>query len=222
MEEEDILDECLKIEEYDLEKELSDAIVETLKRIKKNDKYIQRPRWSWRVCIQRDVKEFIEKIISYSIVKKPQLEYAYKYLLLDNVWSEEEREIFKKEMSEYKQKENYQSIQVDSSQINIPYLAGITDAEGCLTLPESSCANFNITQNNCPNLLFAIQKYLGCGNLKGKKEFYICNFKDILTVGRKLIPFLIQKGIQMQIYLKKDRHEWRVKIYRLLQLLKRG
>lgn len=108
----------------------------------------------------------ISHLRKYCIVKLPQIELAYKYILqsqkrtsrlLTTEHLRQKREIFQN----LKQlKEEYLGVIVAPDRVTIAYTCGLFDAEGCITTRTRSLIYASITQANCPQVLHAINANL--------------------------------------------------------------
>lgn len=188
--------------------------------LSKKDPNPKRRRSSMLTLDAEDAKNFVSACTSSSIVKKPQLIVARDFLDLKNP-TEKQKEDCKTQLSALKNQ--YGSVKVKSEDLNLPKLAGLFDAEGCVLVEESGTLCVTITQKCCPSLLFAIQSYLGFGSVGLVSIRWTANADNAVKFLKMIQCFAIQKTDQIQIALQaallpnKERKEHRS----LLQKLKR-
>ena len=199
--------------------------LEMINRIKRNPHYKTRSGWYWTIANRREVTTFIRFISPYCYVKKPQLDRALELLSLNKTFTKGDKIKIKKEFSEAKLLENYQSIKLDSFVVSWAKVAGLFESDGCISVTKDGKSRFSIAQTSSQTLLEKIQKFIGHGIISNKKkdnlELIIYDPEVIITIGNSVMRYLIQKRIQMKIYLYEDSMDWRKSIYRILQVLKR-
>jgi hypothetical protein len=138
----------------------------------------------------------IEKISSNVILENDHLIYAIKHY--NNKDNNENISIFKSKIKRYD----------DSlySRISNAYIAGLFDAEGEVALRlhndgRNSKYSLSITQKSNIELLHAIAKYLGYGNVNTVR-LMIYNKSDIIDFLERVLPYLIVKRDQALTLLK--------------------
>jgi len=99
-------------------------------------------------------------------------------------------------------KENYATVNLDTSRLNVHYIAGIFDSEGFLGIcPQGQGKlKLHISQPSCPRLLEAISSYIHCGHVQSSTKLEVCgdNARDMLAW---LLPHLHEKREQVEIAL---------------------
>lgn len=200
--------------------------LEMIKRLKRNPIFKKKLKWQWELNNRREVITFIKFIAPYCSIKKPQLDSALELLSLNKIFSKEEKQKIKEQFSEAKLLKNYQAVNLDLFIVTWEGIAGIFDAEGCIMATKEGKSSLTISQKSSLTLLEKIQEFIGHGSIMRTDEtestnLVIYNSQVVAMIGEKILPFLIQKRIQMQIYLYENSSDWRRKIYRILQVLKR-
>jgi hypothetical protein len=136
----------------------------------------------------------LEYIKNNIVIKKEQIECLEDFLKLVNLQnkSDEKEELYKK-CSNYNKKILQNNICFQN--INIEYIAGLFDAEGCfyICLKKLTKMYISLTQKNNPNVLEYISKLLGFGNIDGEKKFKIYKKEDCLKFIQLIKPHLIVK-----------------------------
>lgn len=224
--ENDELDEIIKfINSAVIDKSLKNNIQKKLELIKNNVKFQWKPEWEWCIRKEKESQDFIEKIAPFCLIKKPQLDFAIENLNSKDYPNRStiDQDKIRTKLSSMKRLENYQKVEINSEMISYPYLAGITDAEGCITvIKDRYDLMISIGQKSSPKLLQEVKKKLGYGNISGYSYNIICSKNVFYSFGPMIRCFLIQKRDQMELILQEDSKEWRSKIYRLLQIIKKA
>ena len=108
----------------------------------------------------------LEYLNNSFIIKENQYNCLYKFNKLTNLPnnSEEKNELYKT-CSENNVKTTI--IESNLHKLNIEYIAGLFDAEGCLfiNINKFTCFNISIAQKNHPEILYEIVKYLRFGKV---------------------------------------------------------
>ena len=87
------------------------------------------------------------------------------------------------------------------SRINIEYISGLFDAEGCFYINKNNNACYiSISQKNHPLILYEIQKYLCFGKIERDIEFKITKKLDCLKFIHLVKPHLIVKYNQAEAF----------------------
>jgi len=151
------------------------------------------------------------------IVKEPQFQCLFemkKYANLPN--KKEEKEKLYSECLSHKKK----SLETKYlSRLNIEYISGLFDAEGCLFINQKKIHKFyiSISQKSHPELLFAIVDFLGFGKVVENK-FIIYDKNNSLKFIRLVKDNLIVKfnqAVAFEKYLTTDRNEIKLKMYEM-------
>jgi hypothetical protein len=134
------------------------------------------------------------------IIKENQYQYLYEFNKLANL------------PSKYEEKENLylkcynlnKSCELDEiylSRLNIEYIAGLFDAEGCIYININKFSSFyiSIAQKNHPKILDEISKFLGFGKVE-TCEFKIYKKDDCFKFIQLVIPHLIVKYNQANAF----------------------
>ncbi len=143
------------------------------------------------------------------IIKEKQYQCLYEFNKIANLQEKnEEKEKLFIECSNLKLSYNQQYLNID--RLNIEYIAGIFDAEGCIYICHKNTTTFriSISQKNNPFILNAIKKFLGYGLVdKNEYNYYIYNKTDCLKFINTVKPYLIVKynqAIAFENYLLTD------------------
>ena len=139
------------------------------------------------------------------IIKEGQYQCLYEINKLANLpdKNEQKNKLYSK-CSEMNKKKCLNELYFQ--RLNIQYIAGIFDAEGCLYINKDNYNNFRISiaQKNYSLILDEIKKYLGFGQVD-TYEFKIYKHSDCLTFIQLVKPHLIVKynqAIAFEIFLK--------------------
>jgi hypothetical protein len=128
------------------------------------------------------------------VIKKGQIDCLHKFIKLVNLQNKkEEKDELYKICSDYNKKIISNVISFDN--INVEYIAGLFDAEGCLyiNLNKFSKSYISITQKNNPNVLVYISKMLGFGMIDCEQKFKIYKKADCLKFIQLIKEHLIVK-----------------------------
>jgi hypothetical protein len=128
------------------------------------------------------------------IIKENKYQYLYEFNKLANLPNkcEEKEELYLKCSSLNK------SCKLDEiylSRLNIEYIAGLFDAEGCIYININKFTKFyiSLTQKNHPEVLVYISKFLGFGIIDCEMKLKIYKKDDCLKFIQLIIPYLIVK-----------------------------
>jgi LAGLIDADG endonuclease len=96
-----------------------------------------------------------------------------------------------------------QETEFDFSRLNIIYIAGLFDAEGCIYINKNNYNKFyvKITQKNNPIILHKIKEYFGYGNIYDNNCFKIENKRCCVDFIEKVKPHLIVKYNQANLFI---------------------
>lgn len=138
---------------------------------------------------------FLEYLKCSNIIKEPQFNALYQFSIICNQQNmiEKKQELYdlclnKKTTFEY-----------DISRLNIEYIQGLFDAEGCIYIDNTKMSRFkiSITQKTHPQILIEIQKFLGFGKVNSENKYVIYNTSDCLKFLELMKPGVIVKYNQV-------------------------
>jgi len=144
----------------------------------------------------------LEYIKDYIIIKQEQIECLYEINKIVNVPNKivEKEELYER-CSNNNIKTNVKS--ENFIKINIEYIQGLFDAEGCLFIKNDyKKFEISISQKNHPLLLYEIQKFLGFGKVIQDIEFKIYKKSDCLQFIQLIKSGVIVKYNQMYAFEK--------------------
>jgi hypothetical protein len=133
------------------------------------------------------------------IIKENHYKYLYEFNKLANLPNkyEEKEELYLKCSNLNK------SCELDEiylTRLNIEYIAGLFDAEGCIYIKNNSFSfSISISQKNHPKILHEIVKFLGFGKVY-KYKYEIYKKDDCLKFIQLIIPHLIVKFNQANAF----------------------
>lgn len=151
------------------------------------------------------------------IIKENQYKCLYEFNKLANLQNkyEEKEELYSKCSCLNKTSE------VDElylARLNIEYIAGLFDAEGCIYIKNNSFSFcISIAQKNHPKILYEIVKFLGFGKVE-TYEFKIYKKVDCLKFIQLIIPHLIVKynqTIAFEKFLNTDKISMKEIMYKI-------
>jgi hypothetical protein len=137
----------------------------------------------------------LEYIKCSNIIKETQFNALYQFSKICNqqYMIEKKQELYdlclnKKTTFEY-----------DISRLNIEYIQGLFDAEGCVYIDNKKLSRFkiSITQKTHPQILIEIQKFLGFGKVNSENKYVIYNTSDCLKFLELMKPGVIVKYNQV-------------------------
>ena len=131
------------------------------------------------------------------VIKTTQMDCLNKFTNYVKLKNNNEKEELYKLCSYYNKTHKSDNIILDN--INIQYIAGIFDAEGCIYISKSKYSKYyiSITQKNNPSILYKIQELLKLGTIDSEKKYKIYNKVDCLKFLRLIKPYLIVKLNQL-------------------------
>jgi hypothetical protein len=135
------------------------------------------------------------------VIKNGQINCLSEFSKLINLQNKtEKKEILYNKCSNYNKKIELNEICVDN--INIEYIAGLFDAEGCfyISLKKFSKSYISITQKSYPDVLVYISKLLGFGNIDCEQKFKIYKQTDCLKFIELIKKHLIVKYNQAEAF----------------------
>lgn len=172
-------------------------------------------RNQYNLIIRSNEYEIILKYLQNSFIIKDKL---YKCLidfskLVDIPNKNEEKEniyqkyLINKSINEY-----------NISRVNIDYIAGIFDAEGCFYINKYNYNKFyiSIVQKNNPMILNEILRYIGFGNISEDYRLKIYNKKDCLmfiSLIKKLLIVKYNQAEAFEIFLNTNEFNIKEKMY---------
>ena len=164
------------------------------------DKYTTRNQYN--LLIRSNEYSILFDYIQHNIViKRGQLFCLKKFLNLVNLQNKsEEKEILYTKCTNYNKKIEYNDVIYDN--INIEYIAGLFDAEGCfyININKFSKIYISLTQKNYPHVLVYIQKMLNIGVIDCEDKFKIYKKDDCLLFIRLIKDHLIVKYNQAEAF----------------------
>lgn len=161
----------------------------------------QRQQYVYRIC-GRASKTLLEHLAQGCILKAAQAENCLRFLDLlkkpNCVETKSEYHIYNQQLNRLSM-----SVSKPLDRLNMDYIAGIFDAEGCVFLFKPGENNkkidrfaINICQKNHPIILEAIHKYLDYGHVRG--YYWIVNARDDISLFvNEMIPRTIVKTPQL-------------------------
>jgi hypothetical protein len=135
------------------------------------------------------------------VIKNGQINCLNNFYKLINVQNKnEEKEELYTQCNEYNKKTISNIIKFEN--INIEYVAGLFDAEGCFYICSTkfSKSYISITQKNNPSVLVHISKLLGFGSIDCQKKFKIYKKSDCLKFIQLIKNYLIVKYNQAEAF----------------------
>lgn len=168
---------------------------------KQNKKENQRQQYCWKINGIYS-KKIIDKLVTGCIIKKDQALYAQEFLTLINTNNTDRKlELYNniracnaRIVDEEKRNKPYDNI-------NIDYITGIFDAEGCVLINKSYNKHYiKITQKNDVKILEYIKNYVKMG--KVDEYVWISYHKDIINFAKDMFKISIIKKKQLHAYIK--------------------
>ena len=142
------------------------------------------------------------------IIKQPQLECLYDFYKLADIPNVvDDKEVLYKKCNELNR--NKIMDETNLCRMNIEYIQGLFDAEGCLYINKNKMTSFYISlaQKNHPIVLEHIKKFLGFGNVYNKEDFIINKKTDclkFLALVKKGLIVKYNQAIAFETYLLTD------------------
>uniref|UniRef100_A0A6C0HHQ8 Uncharacterized protein n=1 Tax=viral metagenome TaxID=1070528 RepID=A0A6C0HHQ8_9ZZZZ len=166
-----------------------------------------------------DYKLLLDYIRHSIIIKQPQLECLNEFYKLADIPNvvEQKEELYKK-CKEYN--ENKILDKTNLPRMNINYILGITDAEGCFYINKNKITSFyiSISQKNHPKVLEKIKEFLGFGNIENNIDYTISSKSDCLKFISLVKNGLIVKynqAIAFEKYLLTDDKNIKMEMYKI-------
>lgn len=189
----------LKIEFSQCNEALDKALMEYFPKKykdKRSDKYISGACYQYRVCGVK-CEKLLTSLFSRSIIKFPQVLLASEYIkTMGRKSSPEQKKYFYETM---KSLNNDKSYRKNYKRINIEYIAGFFDAEGCIHNSEHT-HYLQFVQKCDPMILTQIISFLGIGKIDKYENFRmrIHRKSEIIEFNKIIGPHLIIKKNQLQ------------------------
>lgn len=187
----------------------------------KNNEYIHKHnvRNQFNLLIRSNDYQILMDYLKESfIIKKKQFDCLYEFNKIANLPNKiEEKEKLYKLCSENNVITNV--VNDNLQKINIEYIAGLFDAEGCIYINKIKNCNFyiSIAQKNHPIILHEIVKILGFGKVSSSNiEFTICSKQNCLKFIQLVKNHLIVKynqAIAFEIFLQTNDEKIKEKMY---------
>jgi len=195
-------------------------IIDFFNKNKTNNHYINTTRNQFNLIIRSNEYNFIiNYLYDKLIIKNYHYQCLYrisKYVNIQNT-NEIKNEIYKKYLDF-----SYSNIDIDNliDRLNIDYISGLFDAEGCLYINKNNYNKFyiSITQKQFPILIHKIIDYLKFGNIDENFRFKIYNkshcLKFIEIIKNKCIVKYNQI-IAFETFLITNDHNIKSKMYNI-------
>ena len=138
----------------------------------------------------------LEYLQNSFIIKEKQYKYLHefnKFIHLPNKTCEKEKlhDLCSKYNKKCKLDEN------NLSRLNIEYISGLFDAEGCVFIGNNKRIKITIAQKNHPEILNSIQQFLHYGKIEGNIKFEVRKKSNCLNFIQLVKPFIIVKYNQI-------------------------
>jgi hypothetical protein len=157
-------------------------------------KYNIRNQYSLTIR-SNEYASLLDYIKCSNIIKEPQFNALYQFSKICN-----QQNIIEKKQELYDLCLNKKTIfEYDISRLNIEYIQGLFDAEGCIYIDIKKMSRFkiSITQKTHPQILIEIQKFLGFGKVNSENKYVIYNTSDCLKFLELMKPGVIVKYNQV-------------------------
>ena len=198
-------------------KKRNDRVENIMTEDKLYHKYNRRNQYNLMLR-SNEYKLLLDYIRHSIIIKQPQLEYLNDFYTLADIPNVvEQKEKLYKKCSEITKNKIMDEIKL--SRMNIEYIQGLFDAEGCLYISKSTLCDFKISlaQKNHPIVLQKIKQFLGFGNVYNK-EIIIYSKSDCLKFISLVKNGLIVKynqAVAFEKYLLTDDKDIKLEMYKL-------
>lgn len=175
--------------------------IDTIDDDRNYDKYNIRNQYN--LMIRSNEYEILLNYLNGSFITKDHKHQCLckfsKYVNIPN--HNEEKEII---FNEYLNKETVIADDLYLNRLNLEYIAGLFDAEGCIFINKNNYNKFyiSIVQKNNTLLLHKIIQYLGFGNINEEYRFKIYNKKDCLVFLSLIKDLLIVKYNQSVAFIE--------------------
>jgi len=143
----------------------------------------------------------VEYLHNTFIIKERQYQCLYNFNKLANIPNKnEEKEELYLTCSNYNKKCHIDEMYFN--RLNIEYIAGLFDAEGCLFIDKNNFNSYriSISQKNHPKILFKIGEFLGFGKVLFETYIEICKRSDCLKFIQLVKEYLIVKYNQAEAF----------------------
>jgi len=145
------------------------------------DKHNIRNQYNW-IVRSNEYKTVLDYLYNSFVIKEKQYDCLTQFANLCNKQNyKDEKESLFTLCSKLNKKEEKNN-KIDLSKINIEYIQGLFDAEGCIFIKKQKFSNYyiSITQKNNPEVLIAIKNFLKMGTCKEVCKIRIYNKSDCL------------------------------------------
>lgn len=152
-----------------------------------------RTNYIYRV-MGKEATKLIDYLNNEFVIKRTQYNCLKEFNSLVKKQNKQEE---KEQLCQQCLEANKEKPHLDVQSLSIDWIAGLFDAEGCITVKiERTWIRVKITQKNNPNVLTAIRDKLNYGKVKGLL-WEIYEKDNILDFFTKVYPFLIVKRNQV-------------------------
>jgi len=163
----------------------------------RDEKYTKLNCTGYRAC-GKNSKCVLELMFRYAIIKVPQAKTGLEYLPLIGIHGEEHKVIRKSYYDKMKSLNKDKSYHKPFERLNEQYIAGLFDAEGCVSICFSKTGKrrwyFQIVQQTDPKILDHITIFLGYGTQSaGYGRWRVASKKNFLDFEKRIGPYLIIK-----------------------------
>jgi hypothetical protein len=157
-----------------------------------------RQQYTWN-CTGFSVLPILKDWIQFGVLKQNQAKLVFDFMINNDtsnckpLWAQ---------LHATKEPENYREVEIDNSILTIPYLAGLFDAEGCITCSRKTDIHIFITQENSPKLLNSLNQIF-CQNLStvDYRRLYFRG-SSIDQCLCEMLPYLVGKAPQALVALQ--------------------
>lgn len=160
-------------------------------------------RNQYNLTVRSDEYEILlNHILHFVIIKSKQIQCLYEFTKIVNLPNKTDEKQHLHEVCSLANEEHSASTVFDFSKINIAYIAGLFDAEGCFYISSDlkSC-RITLCQKCHPVLLHAIQQFLGYGQVSCSKfELLITKKSDCFQFIEAIKSYLIVKYKQALLF----------------------
>jgi len=146
-----------------------------------NEKYYHKynKRNQFNLIIRsNEYQLLLEYIKNNVIIKKVQVESLYEYSKINNKQNQTDK---KNQIFETCKENNILTIENEINNLNIEYISGLFDAEGCLFI-NKTCKKYyiSITQTKYPYILHQIKEFLGFGVVDKENKYKLYSKENCL------------------------------------------
>ena len=138
-----------------------------------------------------EYKLLLEYLQESFIIKEHRYQCLHEFNKIANITNKN----VEKEQIYSKYSECNTNIELYYNRLNIEYIAGLFDAEGCIYINKNKTTQFyiSITQSSHPEILCEIVKYLGFGTIDSESKLKIYKKEDCIRFIQLIKPHLIVK-----------------------------